>query len=96
MADIISTIGLVYACNMMAEQAPVSLDQAMHCVKAHETVKEHFLSADEIERLTSLSHREQVKARLEGYRRFKAWENENQSLVLQIRREQRLKIAPGS
>lgn len=84
MNDLIAALGVVYACNSWAEQAPVASDLALQCVRAHETVKQYFLTEDEINQLAHLSFKEQTEVKLEGYRRFKTWELANPDLVRDI------------
>ncbi|MEX3009267.1 hypothetical protein [Hoeflea sp. TYP-13] len=92
MADLITLVGALYACNIMAEQSPVSLRQAYLCVQSQEAVKLRLLSADEISDLEGLSLAERNRIKLRGYRRFKTWEAENPDLVRQIRREEKQKL----
>ncbi len=85
MNELIALIGVVYACNMMAAQAPVSASVAFQCVQAREAVKMKFLTDEEIAQLEGLPLREQNKIKLKGYQRFKAWEDDNPSVVKNIR-----------
>ena len=95
MADLFTLIGTLYACNLMAEQGPVSPRQAYLCVQSQEAVKLRLLTSTEISELETLTLSERNKIKLRGYRRFKTWEAENPDIVEQIRREEMFKLRRG-
>ncbi len=96
MSDLLTLLKVLYACNLTAEQAPVSQAQALFCVNTLEAVKMQFLTENEVSALQELQPSEQIEVRLRGYRRFKLWEADNPTLVRQIQREQKQKLFPGS
>lgn len=94
MNEFIAALGVVYACNLLSEQGPVSADLAFQCVRAHEAVKLRFLTAEEVAQLSRLSLREQNVIKLRGYRRYKAWEDDNPDIIRRIRDIQRERLTP--
>ncbi len=96
MTDLLTLVGVLYACNMMAEQARLAPDQALLCERTHHAVKLKFLTAAELDSLENLPTGKQYRIGLEGYRRFKTWERDNPELVERLRREQEQRVLSGS
>lgn len=96
MPDVIILVGALYACNVMAEQAPLAPDQALICERTHNAVKEAFLTPEERASLETLPTAEHYRISLEGYRRFKTWEQNNPELIEHIRRDQEQRVLSGS
>ena len=95
MNELIAALGMMYACNLLAERGPVSADLAFHCGRAHETVKLQFLTAEEVDQLGRLPLREQNAIKLKGYLRFKTWEGDHRDFVSGIREMQRERLESG-
>lgn len=95
MSDLIVLVGALYACNLMAEQTPLAPDQALICERTHHAVKAAFLTPVERATLEDLPTSEHYRISLEGYRRFKTWEQENAELVERIRRDQEQRVFSG-
>ncbi|MDA4846647.1 hypothetical protein [Hoeflea poritis] len=96
MTDLLTLLGALYACNVAAEQGPLTPDQTLICVRNHDAVKMKFLTAAEIDSLNDLTFSEKYQLSLKGYTRFKTWERENPDVVDRIRKQQVNEIFPGS
>ncbi len=96
MTDFSAILGILYACNLMAEQAPLSKAQTLQCYDAHNAVKSHFLSEAELEAMATQSPGNRYRTYLRGYQRYKAWESNNADTVSRIRNEAAKRLAPGS
>lgn len=94
MTDLLTLVGALYACNLLAAQAPLAPDRALICERTHHTVKVAFLTPVEIETLKDLSTAESYRIGLEGYRRFKTWERDNWKTVHRLRQQQAERLFP--
>ncbi|MEP1208436.1 MAG: hypothetical protein ABJM29_10610 [Rhizobiaceae bacterium] len=92
MNQLISLLKILYACNLMAEQAPPSQQQAEYCVGIHDRVKLQFLTKTEIEEITQVPLKQKNKITLRGYDRFKQWEVENPELVQNLREAEKHRL----
>lgn len=88
MPDLLTLVGALYACNLMAEQAPLPYTQVQSCMLVHEAVGAKFLTENEIAILDDFSSAKRYKIKLRGYNRFKSWEKKNPDIVRKIRAEQ--------
>ena len=92
MNELINLLKILYACNLLAEQSPPSLEQAVFCVEIHDQVKLQFLTKTELDQIQKVPLKRQNEITLRGYERFKQWEAENVELVEDLREQQRQRL----
>ncbi|MDA4846752.1 hypothetical protein [Hoeflea poritis] len=85
MPDLLTLIGALYACNMLAEQGPLTRQQITECGQFQEAVKMRFLTSGELEDMRGRPLAERYAIALRGYERFKVWEMENPDTVRRLR-----------
>ncbi|MEM7631692.1 MAG: hypothetical protein AAF227_06705 [Pseudomonadota bacterium] len=74
MTDLLRLLSLFYACDVAAETTFPTPDEWARCMGHYHAVKAHFAGD-----LTG------PQAQIEGYRRWKAWEDANPALVTELR-----------
>ncbi|WP_415921053.1 hypothetical protein [Tateyamaria sp. SN6-1] len=74
MTELFRLLSLFYACDVAAETRFPSPDEWARCMGHYHAVKEHF--AEDLNG---------PAAQIEGYRRWKAWEDANPALVAELR-----------
>ena len=93
MNELINLLKILYACNLLAEQSPPSLEQAVFCVDIHDQVKLQFLTKTELDQIQKVPLKQQSEITLRGYERFKRWEAENIELVQKLQETAKRKLS---
>ena len=74
MTELLRLLSLFYACDVAAETQFPTPSEWARCMGHYHAVKEHF--ADDLSG---------PAAQIEGYKRWKAWEDANPALVAELR-----------
>ncbi|MEM8691506.1 MAG: hypothetical protein AAGG57_06435 [Pseudomonadota bacterium] len=77
MTEFLTLLALYYGCDATATERYMSQREVVQCVSYYHGVKAHFVEDE-----TGLDRAER---NLEGFLRFKSWEDENEEIVAQLK-----------